>query len=83
MLRETTKKGDVVYAILGESVRACEYLHSSGVKFCSLNPLGIPDKEKIYKQKSFCFNTEREALEVLREKLEDALSRIEYKINLA
>lgn len=79
MLPITTENGKTIFAVLGENVRACEFLHFSGGKYCALNHLGTG--KKIFKQASYCFETEKEALYLLRDKLEAALSKVEYQLD--
>ena len=73
------KNCDILYVILGNAVVKCQVAHNEKVGDKHLQLLF--NDTKIYKQKSYCFQSEIEALDNLREKLEKSLKIINSRID--
>lgn len=73
------KKGDILYAILGNTVVKCRVAidEKLGDKHLQL----LFNEKKIFKQKVYCFENEIEALDNLKERLEKSLTIINSKIS--
>ena len=73
------KIGKTIFVILGFNVRACEVIsEAKEPKFLNLIQLGT--NNKFFKQKTYCYHSEIEALEALIEKLEESLEKAEEKM---
>lgn len=78
MLNKNTKKNDPIFAIIGERVLPATFLFFENNKFSKIELQG-PARE-IFKQSAHCYNSERQALEALREKLEYHLACCEEEL---
>lgn len=73
------KKGDTVYVILGNAVVTCkiEANEKLGDKHLKINF----NNKIFFKQKSYCYQLEIQALDNLRERLEKSLTIINSRID--
>lgn len=80
MLNKNIKKGDRIFAIIGEKVEECLFEHFGDIeKFVKITI--ISTKKSVFKQQAYCYNKEKHALIALRDKLEKALDEVCFKLS--
>lgn len=80
MINNNTKRGEIIFAIIGNQIKKCIFENFMECdKFIRIKI--ISEKKCIFKQNSYCYSTEKKAMEGLRNKLEKDLDEVCFKLS--